>query len=121
MRLSPLIPQSAPRRHGRKFVGFLAHGGADAIHRLGHALRGVTCYVLGQGQTVHFAPRLVQMPDQTLGFREHVVGDGYGSFHTISITAETRLVNLIPGDWTPIEWDKVESSTTFTGTARARP
>ena len=47
----------------------------DAIHGFGHALRGVTRDILGQGKAIHFAPRLVQMPGQTLGFRVHFVGN----------------------------------------------
>jgi len=46
----------------------------------------MTAKKLPEGATVDFATGRLQLLCQRLGFCEHIVGNGYGDFHTASIT-----------------------------------
>ena len=62
---------------------------AYTVEGVRYLVRRMSRDVLPQGRAEHFTSRPAP-PPKPLYFLEHVIGDGYGSFHTVSIT-ERRM------------------------------
>jgi hypothetical protein len=76
-------------------VVFFAHRRDGLIHELGNAVRGVTTEKFAQGPAVDLAARCSKPLREVFGLRKHFVRNGYGNFHTSSITANPAWLSTL--------------------------
>ena len=79
-----------PRSAFNEGVVLFAHRRDGSIHELSNAVGGVTSEKLAEGAAVDLAARCSEPLRELFGLRKHFVRDGYGNFHTSSITVHRR-------------------------------
>ena len=69
-----------------QIVPLVADVGADAVHRLGDLVGGMTRDIFCQGSGKHFASGATRPAGEPLDLLEYLVRNRYRRFHTKSIT-----------------------------------